>query len=112
MIGLFGRDGRVFSAVDLSAALGFARGDERSGHLLLMRHAHPRTAFRVDRALALMNVITDDDPSAPPPVAQNLVLSYARPNQTERSNEQRRIALLDADRLIGLFATSSRPSGV
>jgi purine-binding chemotaxis protein CheW len=112
MIGLFGRSGRVFSAFDLGVALGLAPADMRAGHLVLMRHAQARIAMRVDRAVALMNLIVDPDPSAPTPVSRELVLGYARPTGKDSSTQLGHIALLDSDRLMSQFVSSFRPSGV
>lgn len=112
VMGIFGRNGRIFTAVDLTTAMGFPAGDGASGHLVVMRHPRVRLAFRVDRALTLATLVVDSDPGAPAPVAQNVVSEYARAAGDDRDLGQHRIAILDSASLIQPFAFPSRLSGV
>lgn len=112
MLGIFGRNGRIFTAADLTAAMGLPSGERASGHLVLMRHPRVRLALRVDRALAFTKVVLDNDPGSPAPVAHNFVSAYARAADDDRDLGTRRIAILDSASLIQLFSHPSRPSGV
>jgi len=112
MIGVFGRNGHIVMAVDLADAMNLPGGDRSAGHLVSVRHARIRLAFRVDRALAHLKVIIDGDQGSVDPVAPGVVTDYASAVDDNRDIGQRRIALLDTAHLIRPFLPSSRPSGV
>lgn len=58
MLGLFGRSGRMVSALDLAGALTTRPADTSSldGHLLLVRGFNPPVALRVDRVIGTIEV--------------------------------------------------------
>lgn len=69
LLGLFGRSGRLFSALDLHTALGLSGEPPEGGHLLLLRRSHPCVALRVARVLGAVEARSataagDDTPAA------------------------------------------------
>jgi purine-binding chemotaxis protein CheW len=109
LIGHFGRAGRLVSVIDLGLALGLGTGDgEQSGHFLLLRRDQPRVALRVDRAQDVIDAVpmAGDGTSG---LHTDAITGVARADgETEQDGV---VSLLDIDRLITPFLTSSPVSG-
>lgn len=113
LIGMLGRGGHLVSVIDLAMAVEQAApGSERDPagrHIVLLRQEKPRVALCVDRALAVDAVVplTEDGTTD---FRMNAVIGYAK---TARFADQDNVvALLDLDRLLRPFLSSSPVSGV
>ncbi len=105
VLGLFGRNGRIYSLIDLGSALGLQAPQAAGGHLLLLRHGPRRIALRVDRVLAVAPIRrTATSPSGPGPVVGQTILPAGSvdPGETVAS-------VLDVDRLLHVFLASPDP---
>ena len=112
LLGLLGRDGQLYSLLDLALALGLGQAAAaEGGHLLLLRQAPRRFALRVDRALG---VAAPPALEAPGRAADAPITGHAPvpPGMLPSDPEQPRLAgLVDLDRLLQPFLASSAPSG-
>jgi purine-binding chemotaxis protein CheW len=111
LLGVFGRNGRLVSVIDLSAALGIGPpAGEASGHDVLLRRQQPQVALRVGRAHAVSAIV---------PLAghegggfrQEAVTGYARV-QSGFADPERILSLLDVDALLRPFLPASPVTGV
>jgi purine-binding chemotaxis protein CheW len=112
LVGVFGRNGRLVSVIDLGAALGNAPTptDSENQHLVLLRREQPRVALLVSRAYGV---------SAVAPLAMSetggfrseAVIGYAEA-RTGLADQERVLSLLDVDRLLRPFLPNSPVSGV
>jgi purine-binding chemotaxis protein CheW len=111
LIGHFGRAGHLVSVIDLGRALGLVGpgGAGEDGHFVLLRRDHPRIALRVDRAEDVMSVtpLNFDGTSG---LRMDAVVGLGRA-EAESSDLEGAISLLDIDRLLRPFLTSSPVSG-
>jgi purine-binding chemotaxis protein CheW len=105
VLGALGVAGRVFSVVDLAAALGLPAAPPSAGstegHLLRLRHAPRRILLRVDRALGV--VLTS--PLAPgrqpaPGMGGKAVSGYALAPAGTVAARETLLGLLDPDELL------------
>jgi purine-binding chemotaxis protein CheW len=112
LVGVFGRNGRLVSVVDLGAALGGTPtpSDAESRHLVLLRRAQPQVALLVDRAYGVSTVtpLATSDASS---FRSDAVTGYAEA-KTELADQERVLSLLDVDRLLRPFLPNSPVSGV
>ncbi|MCB8819638.1 chemotaxis protein CheW [Microvirga rosea] len=106
LVGLFGRSGQLVSVVDLGRALGLAAPSEDGGrHLVLLRRSSPRIALRVDRAEGVETVtrIVHEENGG---FRKEAVTGYAE-SSTDIADQERILSLLDLDRLLRPFLSSS-----
>ncbi len=112
LIGVLGRGGHLVSVVDLGAAVGQASSDAEAEnqHVVLLRRERPRIALRVDRALGVEDVLplTAEDARE---FRMEAVVGYAK-SELGFADQDRVLSLLDVDRLLRPFLTSSPASGV
>jgi purine-binding chemotaxis protein CheW len=112
LVGLFGRNGRLVSVIDLALALGLepaaSNGEDR--HLVLLRREQPQVALRVDRAYAVADVLplTGEEAAG---LHTDAVTGYAKV-QTDLSDEDGVVSLLDIERLLRPFLPASPVPGV
>ncbi len=112
MIGIFGRNGRLISVVDLALALGLEAASSEDGgqHLILLRQDQPQVALRVDRAYAVAEI---------EPLAENeagtfrneAVTGYAK-TLSGLGEDGKIVSLLDTARLLHPLLSSSLVPGV
>jgi purine-binding chemotaxis protein CheW len=114
MLGLVGRAGQLFSALDLGTALGLRQAGAgpasdgiRDGHLLLLRRVQRRFALRVDRVLGLAQVTPLEAPDPGGAITGHAPI----PPGLAPSGPQRLMALIELDRLLQSFLAPSEPSG-
>lgn len=112
MIGLFGRGGRLVSVIDLAVALGLAPAstDGEAWHLVVLRREQPQVALRVERAFAVSDIapLADGERGA---FLNEAVTGYAT-THSGLSDEERVLSVLDPDRLLRPYLSSSSASGV
>lgn len=116
LLGLFGRAGSLYQALDLAALLGRApateAGEADPGHLVVLRRGNPRTALRVERALGTASVVVADAAaSAKPLLGDGPVFGYARAPAGALEAGETGFALIDVDRLLQAFAPRPPASG-
>jgi purine-binding chemotaxis protein CheW len=105
LLGLFGRAGRLFSALDLHTALGRSGAPPEGGHLLLLRRSNPCVALRVARVLGAVEARAagsaegDDTPAA--------VQSFLEAPAGTLASGATMLGLLALDSLLAPFAASS-----
>jgi purine-binding chemotaxis protein CheW len=105
LLGLFGRSGRLFSALDLHMALGLAGAPPEGGHLLLLRRSSPCVALRVARVLGAVEASSvgsaggEDAPAA--------VQSFIEAPAGTLADEASVLGLLSLDQLLAPFTASS-----
>lgn len=106
LLGLFGRSGRLFSALDLHLALGLAGSPPEGGHLLLLRRSSPCVALRVARVLGAVEARAvspaegEDTPAA--------VQSFLEAPAGTLDADALVLGLLALDQLLAPFTASSR----
>jgi purine-binding chemotaxis protein CheW len=104
LLGLFGRAGRLYSALDLHTALGLAGTPPEGGHLLLLRRSTPCVALRVARVLGAVEARSvgpaenEDAPAA--------VQSFLEAPAATLAPEAIMLGLLALDPLLAPFAAS------
>ena len=111
LIGLFGRGGRLVSVIDLATALGLepATADEGQ-HFVLLRREQPQVALRVERAFAVSEILPLTGAEAAG-FRNDAVTGYARP-AAEMADRDETLSLLDTERLLRPFLSSSPVPGV
>ncbi|WP_230529995.1 chemotaxis protein CheW [Microvirga roseola] len=111
LLGVFGRNGRLVSVIDLAAALGMppSGSDDEGGHFVLLRNEQPQVALRVDRALAVSAVAPLTDEAGG--FRSEAVTGYAKA-ESGLADQDRILSLLDTDRLLRPFLPSSPVPGV
>lgn len=114
LIGVLGRSGHLVSVIDLGAAVGQApiasEGETENQHVLLLRREQPRVALRVDRALGVEDVVPLNAEEARE-FRTEAVVGYAK-SDLGFADRDRVLSLLDIDRLLRPFLTSSPVAGV
>lgn len=112
MVGIFGRNGRLVSVIDLALALGLESTAPEDGgwHLVLLRQEQPQVALRIDRAYAVSNIepLAEGEAGA---FRNDAVTGYARA-LSGPTEEGRTISLLDTVRLLHPLLPSSPVPGV
>lgn len=103
-LGLFGRAGALYQALDLAGLLGLSvptPGDADPGHLVVLRREAPRTALRVDRVLGTAPAVVGEAEAAANSLLGNgPVIGYARAPAGTLGADETGFALLDLDRLL------------
>jgi purine-binding chemotaxis protein CheW len=112
LVGVFGRNGRLVSVIDLGTALGAttAPSDSEGRHLVLLRREQPRVALLVDRAHGV-SVITPLATHESGGFRSEAVTGYAQA-KTSLADRERVLSLLDVDRLLRPFLPNSPVPGV
>jgi purine-binding chemotaxis protein CheW len=112
LVGLFGRNGRLVSVIDLALALGLepAASEAEDQHFVLLRREQPQVALKVDRAYAVTDVLplTGEEAAG---LSTDAVTGYAKA-QTGLSAEDSVVSLLDAECLLRPFLPASPVPGV
>jgi purine-binding chemotaxis protein CheW len=112
LVGLFGRGGRLVSVIDLALALGIepSSTDDESHHFVLLRRDQPQVALKVGRAYAVADIVplTGEEAAG---FRTEAVTGYARV-QSDPAGQADTLSLLDTERLLRPFLTSSPVSGV
>jgi purine-binding chemotaxis protein CheW len=112
MVGVFGRGGHLVSVIDLAMALGMeaASPDNESWHLVLLRREQPQVALRVDRADEVSPILPlpGDEVGG---FRSEAIIGHAEA-QSDSADQERILSLLDIDRLLRPFLSSSPVSGV
>jgi purine-binding chemotaxis protein CheW len=112
LIGLFGRSGQLVSVVDLALALGLevASQEGESTHFILLRRETPRVALRVERAHEVTDIIplTGEEAAG---FRNDAVTGYGK-TQSGPDDQDEPVSLLDVERLLRPFLSSSSVSGV
>jgi purine-binding chemotaxis protein CheW len=112
LVGLFGRNGRLVSVIDLAVALGIetASASQEGRHFVLLRHEQPQVALRVDRAYAVADVLPlgGDETTG---FRSDAVTGHAKA-QAGFSDADSILSLLDINRLLRPFLPSSPVPGV
>lgn len=110
LIGLFGRGGRLVSVIDLATALGLEPADDEGQHFVLLRREQPQVALRVERAFAVSEILPLTGAEAAG-FRNDAVTGYARP-AAEMADRDETLSLLDTERLLRPFLSSSPVPGV
>jgi purine-binding chemotaxis protein CheW len=111
LMGVFARNGRLVSVIDLGAALGSATSsDGENRHLVLLRREQPQVALLVDRAYEV-SPVTQLATSKAGGFRSEAVTGYAEAG-AGLADRERVLSLLDVDRLLRPFLPSSPVSGV
>jgi purine-binding chemotaxis protein CheW len=111
LMGVFARNGRLVSVIDLGAALGSAMSsDGENRHLVLLRREQPQVALLVDRAYEV-SPVTQLATSKAGGFRSEAVTGYAEAG-AGLADRERVLSLLDVDRLLRPFLPSSPVSGV
>lgn len=112
LIGLFGRSGRLVSVIDLGLALGLesSSADIENHHFVLLRREQPQVALRVERAYSVADILplTGEEIAG---FRNDAVTGYGKA-QSGLMDQGETLSLLDIDRLLRPFLTSSSLSGV
>lgn len=112
LIGLFGRSGRLVSVIDLGLALGLesSSADIENHHFVLLRREQPQVALRVERAYSVADILplTGEETAG---FRNDAVTGYGKA-QSGLLDQGETLSLLDIDRLLRPFLTSSSLSGV
>lgn len=116
LVGLFGRAGVLYQALDLAALLGLppsappAGSDQR--HLVVLRRKSPRAALQVDRVLGTAPaLIGEAEAAARPLLGDGPVFGYARAPAGTLEPGETGFALIDLDRLLRPFILPLPASG-
>jgi purine-binding chemotaxis protein CheW len=112
LVGLFGRGGRLVSVIDLALAVGIepSSAADESHHFVLLRREQPQVALKVERAHAVADIVPLTDEGAAG-FRTEAVTGYARV-QSDPDGQADTLSLLDTERLLHPFLTSSPVSGV
>jgi purine-binding chemotaxis protein CheW len=114
LIGVLGRGGHLVSVVDLGAAVVQASAssdvEAENQHVVLLRREQPRIALRIDRTLGVEDVVPLTAEEARE-FRMEAVVGYAK-SELGFADQDRVLSLLDVDRLLRPFLTSSPVSGV
>jgi purine-binding chemotaxis protein CheW len=112
LAGVFGRNGRLVSVIDLGAALGSTGtpSDGESRHLVLLRREQPQVALLVDRAHGV-STVTPLATSEAGSFRSEAVTGYAEA-KAGLADQESVLSLLDVDRLLRPFLPNSPVSGV
>jgi purine-binding chemotaxis protein CheW len=107
LVGLFGRNGRLVSVIDLALALGLepAPSDAEDQHVVLLRRDQPQVALKVDRAYDVTDVLplTGEEAAG---FRTDAVIGYAKA-RTGLPEEDGVVSLLDTERLLRSFLPAS-----
>ncbi len=112
MIGVFGRNGRLVSVLDLALALGLqpTASEDGAWHLVMLRQDQPQVALKVDRAYAVSDIVPLAETEAG--VFRNeAVTGYAKA-LTGFADGERVLSLLDTALLLRPFLPSPSVPGV
>ncbi|MFC4175673.1 chemotaxis protein CheW [Microvirga sp. GCM10011540] len=112
LMGVLGRGGHLVSVIDLGAALGQGPSDTDGAnrHLVLLRREQPRVALCVDRAHEVADV-TRLASETTGDFRKDAVMGYAKA-ASGFADQERVLSLLDVDRLLHPFLSSSPAPGV
>ena len=109
LVGLFGRGGRLVSVIDLALALGIesSSASDEDHHVLLLRRDHPQVALKIERAYAVADIVplTGEEAIG---FRSEAVTGYAK----VQADEADTLSLLDPERLLRPFLSSSSVPGV
>jgi len=113
LVGLFGRNGRLVSVIDLALALGIEPSSAEGGnyHFVLLRREQPQVALRVERAYAVADIrlLTGEEATG---FRTDAVTGYARAQDAAGDDAADTLSLLDTERLLRPFLSSSPVPGV
>lgn len=106
VLGAIGLGGRMYSVVDLAAALGLRSGppdnkQDSPGHLLRLNHMSRRMALRVDRAMAVISAVAlppDREPKTG--MGGKAINGYALAPAGSITARETLIGLIDLDELL------------
>jgi purine-binding chemotaxis protein CheW len=114
VLGAIGLAGRIWTVLDLRAALGLAApaGQEiGAGHLLRLRHAQRRLVLRVDRALCVTPIFAAPGGEPAAELAKRGVTGYAVAPPATVAAQETLLGLLDLDALLTPVLMSSSAVG-
>ncbi|KAA2212079.1 chemotaxis protein CheW [Teichococcus oryzae] len=106
LLGLMGARGQAFLLLDLALALGRGQPARPGGHVLLLRHAAPRFAIRVDRVTGVQapQSLPPDPHAGPGPLSGHALLPSAAPRPVL-------LGLIDTARLLHPFLPAAQTLG-